>query len=305
MMAYIKKYLRAIYNVKYYILVFLFSFFIFFVMYFPGQSASNFIINNIATQTGVVITATGSDMSFVPNIGITVDSAKIKFSPTSPDLEIGESSFGLPLMSFLIFSPSLDIDSMVLGGTVDAKIYGIPIRANKKVDELLLDVNAKDVRLAEILKLFIPMFIDIDAKTTIKIEGALNGVNAAYSELNITADLENIKIKESNLFGIVIPETVVKSGRIQAAVTNGEFTIEKFILGGSTQPIDISVRGKMSLKGYMPYDFALSIKLSGDLDKNLGNLLSLLPPTARKADGTYMFRLKGDSRMPMPQVIPM
>jgi len=305
MMARIKKYSQAIYKLKYYILVFILSFIVFFVMYFPGQSASSFIISSIATQTGMAITATGNDMTFLPNIGVTVDSAKIKFSPTSQELEINKSSFGLPLMSFLIFSPSLEVDAQALGGAVDAKIYGIPIRPSKKVDELLLDINAKEVRLAEILKLFIPMLIDIDAKTTIKIDGALNTVNASYSELNINADLENIKIKESNLFGIIIPEAVMKTGKIQAAITNGEFTIEKFVLGGPNQPADISIRGKMSLKGNMPYDFALSVKLSGDLDKNLGNFLTMLPPAAKKTDGTYTFRLKGDSRTPIPQVIPM
>jgi len=305
MMSHIKKFLQAVFKVKYYILIFVLSFFIFFVIYFPGQSASNYIINNLSTQTGMPITATGNDMSFFPNIGVTVDTAKIKVSPTSQELEIAKSSFGLPIVSFLIFSPSLTIDSKALGGDINAKIYGIPIRSNKKVDELLLDINAKEVRLAEILKLFLPMLIDIDAKTTIKIDGALNTVNAAYSELNINADLDNIKIKESNLFGIMVPETTLKSGKIQAAVTNGEFTIEKFVLGGPNQPADISIRGKMSLKANMPYEFTLSIKLSGDLDKNLGNFLTMLPPTAKKPDGTYMFRLKGDSKTPIPQVIPM
>jgi len=305
MIAHIKKYLQAVYRIKYYILIFIFSFFIFFVMYFPGKSASNFIINNIATQTGMIITTIGNDMSFFPNVGLTVDSAKIKVSPTSQELEIGQSSFGIPLISFLILSPSLDIKAKALGGDIEAAVYGLPIRAKKKVDELLLDVTAKEIRLAEILKLVIPTLIDIDAKTTIKIDGALNTINTSYSELNINADLENVRIKESNIFGISIPATTIKSGKLQAAVTNGEFTIEKFVLGGATQPADISIRGKMSLKGSMPYDFALSIKLSGDLDKSLGNFLTMLPPQSKKPDGTYTFRLKGDSKMPIPQVIPM
>ncbi|MEI7620838.1 MAG: hypothetical protein WCJ57_04715, partial [Candidatus Falkowbacteria bacterium] len=93
MKAHIKKFLQAVYKVKYYILVFIFSFIVFFIMYFPGQSTSNFIISNLATQTGMLITATGNDMSFFPNIGVMVDSAKIKFSPTSQELEIGKSSF--------------------------------------------------------------------------------------------------------------------------------------------------------------------------------------------------------------------
>lgn len=304
MMGRIKEYFRALYKMKYYLLVFFLSFLVFFVAYFPGERMANYVIENIANQTGATISSSGNDMSLFPSIGVSVDSAKIKFSPTSQELTLGKSFFGIPLVSLIIFSPSLKIDSNVLGGNIDAKIYGIPLSSNKKVEELLLDINAHEIRLSEIMKQWMPL-IDIDAKTNVKVDGALNTVNTAYSELNINADLDNIRLKEANLFGIMIPNAVIKSGKLQAAVTNGELTIEKFTLGGPNQPVDISIRGKMSLKANMPYDFSLSIKLNGDMEKNLGSFLGMIPIQAKKPDGTYTFRLKGDSKMPIPQIIPM
>ena len=300
----IQEFFRALYRAKYYILVFGLSFLIFFVMYFPGERTANYIIDSIAAQTGATIVSSGPNMSFFPAIGVSVESAKIKFSPTSQDLSLGKSFFGIPVVSLLIFSPSLKIDANVLGGNIDAKIYGFPLSPSKKVEELLLDINAREIRLSEIMKQWMPL-IDIDAKTNLKVEGALNTVNSAYSELNISADLDNIRLKETNLFGIMLPNAVIKSGKLQAAVTNGEFTIEKFTLGGPNQPVDISIRGKMSLKLNRPYEFSLSIKFTGDMEKNLGSFLSMIPPQAKKPDGTYMFRLKGDSKMPIPQIIPM
>lgn len=304
MMGRIKEYFRILYKAKYYVLAFVLSFLVFFVMYFPGERMANYIIDSIATQTGATISSSGNNMSFFPAVGVSVDSAKIKLSPTSQDLTLGKSFFGIPLVSLLIFSPSLKIDANALGGNVDAKIYGIPLNSKKKVEELLLDINAHEIRLSEIMKQWFPL-LDIDAKTNLKVEGALNTVNNAYSELNINADLNDVRLKETNIFGIAIPNAVIKSGKLQAAVTNGEFTIEKFTLGGPNQPVDISIRGKMSLKANMPYDFSLSIKLTGDMDKNLGSFLSMIPPQAKKPDGTYTFRLKGDSKMPIPQIIPM
>lgn len=304
MMRYIKEYLHALYKVKYYVLAFFLSFLVFFVIYFPSERTANYIIDNIAAQTGTTISSSGNDMSFFPSIGVSVNSAKIKLSPASQDLTLGKSFLGIPVASLLIFSPSLKIDANIMGGRIDGKIYGIPLSSKKQVQELLIDINANEVRLSEIMKQWMPL-IDIDAKTNLKVEGALNTVNSAYSELNITGDLENIRLKEANLFGIMIPNAVIKSGKLQAAVTNGEFTIEKFTLGGSSQPVDISIRGKMSLKVNMPYEFSLSIKLTGDMEKSFGNLLGMLPPQAKKPDGTYMFKLKGNSRMPIPQIIPM
>jgi type II secretion system protein N len=289
---------------KYYILVFVLSFLVFFVVYFPGERMAGYIIDNIATQTGAAISSSGNDMSFFPSIGISVDSAKIKFSPASPELTLGKSFFGIPIVSLIIFSPSLKIDANVLGGNIDGKIYGIPLSSKKQVQELLVDINAHDIKLSEVMKQWMPL-IDIDAKTSVKVDGALNTVNTAYSELNINADLDNIRLKETNLFGIMIPNAVIKSGKLQAAITNGELTIEKFILGGPNQPVDISIKGKMSLKLNMPYDFSVSIKLTGDMEKNLGSFLGMIPAQAKRPDGTYTFRLKGDSKMPIPQIIPM
>ena len=296
--------LGALNKVKYYIILFIVSFVVFFIMYFPGQRAASFVIESIAKQTGMAITSIGEDMSFIPAIGVSVESAKIRTSPMNPEINIGKSFFGIPVISLLIFSPSLEINASAFGGDINADIYGIPLSSSKKVEEMLVDFEAKQVKLSEILKLWAPL-IDIEAKTDIKIEGALNMVSTNYSELNITADLSNVRFKESNIFGITIPDAVVKSGKLQAAVSNGELTIEKFVLGGVNQPVDISIRGKMSLKGNNPYDFALSIKLSGDMDKNLGNFLMLLPPQTKKSDGTYTFRLRGDTKAPIPQVIPM
>ncbi len=300
----IQNFFRALYKVKYYVLGFIFSFLVFLIIYFPGENTANYIIDNISTQTGAVIVSSGNDMSLFPSIGVSVESAKIKLSPASPDLTIGKSFVGIPLISLLIFSPSLKIDSNALGGNIDGKIYGIPLSSKKKVEELLLDISASEIRLSEVIKQWMPL-IEIDAKTNLKIEGSLNAINSAYSELNITGDLTNIRLKESNIFGVVIPNATIKSGKLQAAVTNGEFIIEKFSLGGPNQPADISAKGKMSLKLNRQYEFSLSIKLSGELASSLGNFLALLPPQSKKPDGTYTFRIKGNSRMPIPQIIPM
>jgi len=300
-MSSLKELLIKVYKLKYYILVFFVAFIVFFMVYFPSQRAASFVIDSVATQTGLVISSTGEDMSFFPAIGISVETANVKTAPMNPELKLGKSFFGIPILSLIVFSPSLKIETNSFGGDIDAKIYGIPLTPKKKIDELLIDLNAKDIRLGEILKQVFPM-VDLDAKTTLNVDGSVNAVNIAYSELNINADLENIHLK-----GVppLIPDIKVKSGKLKVAMTNGEITIEKLVLGGPNQPIDVTIKGKISLKANMPYDVTMNIKLGGDAEKDLGNFLSIIPAQAKKPDGTYSFRLKGTSKSPIPQVIPL
>lgn len=298
----IKSFFAKINKYKYYVIVFVVSFFVSFMLFFPGQRVAVYVIEHISSQTGMLITSSGEDILFIPSLGIFTEKAVVKTSPMMPEFNLENSFVGVPVLSLLVFSPSLKMKTNIMGGELNLKAYGIPLSASKKVTELIIDLEAQKLSLSKFLQAFFPL-LDIDADAKLKIDGMVNMGNSNYSDLNLNLELERIKIKESNLFGFLIPETNIKSGLMNGAISNGEFIIEKLQLGGPGQDVELSARGKMSLLASKPYDFSINIKLAGNVDKSFSSFLSMLPPQSKKPDGTYSFRVRGDARSPIPQFL--
>jgi len=87
-------------------------------------------------------------------------------------------------------------------------------------------------------------------------------------------------------------------------VTKGKILIAKLNFGSPADDLNLSVKGKISLKTNNPYDLNVKIKVSGDLAQQFGQFLAMLPAQAKNSEGFYNIRVRGDKRSPIPQIIP-
>lgn len=293
---------KRIYQMKYYILLFLVVFFLFFKIYFPGEKVARLILGTVAKQTGVIIIPEEPTISFFPSAGIKFNSAKVKIQDFPYGISLGNTSVGFSLLSLLMVSPAININTDSFQGNVKVKISGIPLNSSKKVDELYLKLSASGIQLKDFIKTVSP--VDIESKADVVLDGVINMVNPIYSDMNINVELNSIKIKESTLMGFNVPAANLKKGSLVAVFTKNELNITKLNLGGSNDELDLSAKGKVSMKLGNPYDITARLKLSGGLEKQFGSFLTFLPPETKKPDGAYNFRLKGDSKTPVPLITP-
>jgi len=293
---------KKIYQVKYYILLFVVIFFLFLKVYFPGEKIARLILGSVAKQTGVIIIPEEPTMSFFPSAGIKFNSAKVKIQNFPYGISLGDTSIGFSLLSLLVASPAININSDSFQGNVRVKISGIPLNSSKKIDELYIKLSANGIQLKDFLKTVLP--VDIESKADVVLDGVINMVNPVYSDMNINVELNGVRIKEANLMGFNVPAVNLKKGSFIAVFTKNEVSITKLNIGGSSDELDLSAKGKVSMKLNNPYDITVRLKLSGNLEKQFGSFLTFLPPETKKPDGAYNFRVKGDSKMPMPQITP-
>jgi type II secretion system protein N len=298
----ISGFFKKIYELKVHIIIFIAMFFLFFAFYFPDERFLKIIFSNISKQSGMTITPTEPQMTFFPALGIKFKSARISSSDERSNIDLGETSIGIPLTSIITFSPSMEIGSQSFKGEINAKILGIPIVPGRSMDELYLDVDSKGLQLDQIIK---DQPLDINALVDLTVQGTLNTVNPSYSDLDITSTLSKIQIKQGNIMGFPIPSVLIKNGDIAIAVSKGEILIAKLNFGSPTDDLNLSVKGKISLKTNNPYDLNVKIKIAGDLATQFGQFMMMLPPQAKNSEGFYNIRIRGDKRSPIPQIIPM
>lgn len=298
----LKDFFKKVYEVKYYIILFVVFFLIFFTVYFPQDKVLRILFLNITRQTGMNIMPSDPKMNFFPNIGLEFKSAKIKSPDDSVNIDLGETSLGLPITSIITFSPALEVESKSFRGNITAKILGIPLNPKKQPDELYVDIVTKGVLLNEFLKL---KTININAIMDLNVQGSLNLVNPSYSDLDIVASMNKIQIKEGNVMGFPIPGISIKTGELAVAVAKSEIIITKMNFGAPSDELNLSVKGKISLKINRPYDLTVKLKIAGNLEQQFGQFLAMLPAQAKNAEGFYNIRIKGDTRSPIPQITPL
>lgn len=297
----IKDVFSSIYNMKFYIIIFVAAFLVFFVIYFPQEQVIRMVFNNISAKVGKEIIPSEASVSFFPAIGIDFKSARISGSNNNSDIYLGETSIGIPLTSIITFSPSLDVSSRSFKGEIEAKILGLPIKPGKSPDEIYLDMESKGLLLSEMLK---DQVLNIDALVDLAIQGNLNLVNPSYSDVDITSTLSRIQIKEAKIMGFPIPNVSIKKGEIAVAVAKNEIIIAKMNLGTPSDDLNLYVKGKISLKMNNPYDLNIKLKVTGELAQQFASFLAMLPIQAKNAEGFYNIRIKGDKRSPIPQITP-
>jgi len=297
-----KDILKKIYQLKFHIIFFTIAFLFFFIMYFPKEQVIKIILNNLSASTGTEIIPTEPSMTFFPSLGIDLKSATIKTPDNKIKWDIGETSLSIPLTSIITFSPAIEFRTKAFNGEVNTKILGLPLRPGKQVDEIYIDLESKKISLNELIK---NQLIDVDAVMDLSIQGNLNLVNAAYSDLDITSTLSNIQIKEGNIMGFPIPATSIKKGELAVAVSKNEVIIAKMNLGATDDDLNLFIKGTVSLKINNPYDLNIKIKVSGTLAQQFGSFLGMLPAQAKNSEGFYNIRVRGDKRSPIPQITPL
>ena len=294
--------LKKIYQLKFHIIFFVVAFLFFFIMYFPKEQVIRIILNNLSVSTGTEITPVEPTMTLFPSLGIDLKSATIKTPDNKIKWDIGETSLSMPLTSIITFSPAVEFKSKAFNGEVNTKILGLPLRPGKQVDEIYIDLESKGVSLNEIVK---NQLIDVDALMDLSVQGNLNLVNAAYSDLDITSHLSKIQIKEGNIMGFPIPGVSIKTGEIAVAISKNEVIIAKMNLGAPDDDLNLFVKGTISLKINNPYDLNIKIKIAGSLAQQFGSFLGMLPAQAKNTEGFYNIRVRGDKRSPIPQITPL
>jgi type II secretion system protein N len=292
---------KNIYAMKFNIMIFILAFLFFFAFYFPDERFLRIIFSSVSKQTGMNITPNEPEMMYFPALGVKFKSARITSADEKSKTELGESSLGVSLASIITFSPAMEINSKSFQGDINAKILGIPINPKRSLDELYLDIDSKGIRLDELVK---NQPIDVNAIVDLAVQGTLNLINPAYSDIDITSSLSKIQIKEGNIMGFPIPNVFIKNGEIAVAVKKGEILIAKLNLGAPNDDLNLSIKGKISLKTNNPYDLSIKLKVAGDLAQQFGQFLTMLPAQAKNSEGFYNIRVRGDKRSPIPQIIP-
>jgi len=297
----IKALFIKIYKLKIHILVFILSFLFFMVVFFPEDKAISMILSTISQQTGVKITPQDPNLDFFPSISMSASSAKVNVPSNKNVIELGNTSIGVPLSSIITFSPAVEMNSDSFKGNINARILGIPMNPSRRLEELYVDIDSKGLDLKTIVQ---DLPLDVNALVDLAIQGNFNIITPIFSDLDITAALSKIKIDEGNLMGFPIPEISIKSGKIGLALDKGDLVIAMFDLGSPNEDISLSVKGKISLKANKAYDLNVKLKLAGQLEKQFGQFLTMLPPQSKNSEGFYNIKVSGNQRMPMPQITP-
>ncbi|MBN1114021.1 MAG: type II secretion system protein GspN [Oligoflexia bacterium] len=300
----VKNFFMMLYNIKYYVAIAILAFFIFLRLYFPDELVIKLVMDNIYQQTGLFVEPVSPSISFFPSVGISFESAKLKLQNREEKIVLGPSKVKISLLSILMFAPTARFSTESFEGRVSGKISGLPVNPSGKPDELGIDIEGEGIQLYKIIKNFIP--VDIHAKSDFKVRGAVNAVNYAYSDLQIDVTLSNIVVSEGNVMGMTFPGMGLKSGNFSGSFVKSELLVSRLSMGGKSDDLDLSMSGKMVMKFNNPYDFTVSLKIGGNLEQQFGQFLSFGPLTkARKPDGYYRFKLKGDFRTPIPAITPL
>ncbi len=298
----LRSFFQRIYKMKYYILLFLVAFVVFFRMAFPDEKVARSLFETIRAQTGIILEPDNPKFSFIPYFGVSFDSAKLRFSENDNNIILGKTKVGISPLSLMLFSPALKVDSESFRGTIQIKISGFSI-TGQPVDELFIKMYAADIQLRDIIK---PKYaLDIFATTDLNVEGFINLRNVMYSDISAEGTLGDVRSSEGTNVGFfALPPFSVKKGEFSFMLQKSDFTVGRFILGGAGDDRDGSIRGKWSSRSKQ-YEFNVKMRFAGQLEKTIGSFTALLPPAAKKPDGYYNFRLSGDGRTPIPNINPL
>jgi type II secretion system protein N len=300
-MSKIKTFFIKLYQVKLHIFVFVFSFLFFMIIFFPEDKAINILLSTISKQTGIKIDPEEPSLGFFPSLSIGANSAKINIPQQKDMIQLGETLIEVPLSSLITFSPLVQIKSDSFKGNINARILGIPINPARRLEELYLDIDSSGLDLKTILK---DLPIDINALVELLVQGNFNIINPAFSDLDISANLSKIKVEEGLFMGFPVPEISIRSAKIAIALDKGEVIIAMFDFGSPNEDINLSLKGRVSLRANKAYDLNLKLKLAGQLEKQFGQFLTMLPPGSKNSEGFYNIKISGNQRMPMPQISP-
>jgi type II secretion system protein N len=294
----IKKILNLLYKSKFHILIFSLSFFIFFIFFFPSDVVINYTLNKINDNKHFSFTPEDSSLTVFPNIGFKFTRAKLTFSDGKV-LNINKGKLGLSIISIFTFSPVIKADVFAFRGNFKLNLSGFSFFKLNQLDELDLDLLISNIYFSRPLTDFINF--DLTALINGKLNGKLNLAQSMYSSLNFDFKLDNIKLNKNVIQGIDIPQLEISNGILKGGFSRGDLSFDNLSIGSNDEDLMLSLRGRIKTTYQKPYDFIISLKLAGELEKEYGGILKLGPVSQyQNTEGVYNFKIKGDMRNPIP-----
>lgn len=293
----IKEIYKFLYKAKMYILIFFFSFSLFFILYFPSDIVINLVLNKINSIDDISFTPASTELTLIPNLGFKFTRARLTVDG-GKSIDISKGKIGVSLFSLISFSPKVIAQIYVFRGDINFTISGLSYFSVP--DEVNLDLEIKDIMLNK----NITDFIGFDFKTLVNgtINGNINIMNAMYSNLQFDLLMDKVKINKNTIMGFEVPEVNISKGVIKGNYGKGDISFDDLSIGSSSDDLMLSIRGKIKTKYQKPYDLVVNLKLAGELDTQYGSILKLGPVSQfQNAQGIYSFKMSGDMRSPMPK----
>jgi len=301
----VKEIFLYIYALKYHILVFVFSFLVFFNVFFPDEAAVKFILKTVYTQTQVKIDPLEPKLSLFPTVGIGFISADVTLSDKLTKIKLGETTFGISFLSLITMSPKMVLSSNSFGGEINGSVLNIPLSSNSDVVEVDIDVSLQSIKTKEVLALF-KKPLDIAGILDGSIQGRLNLINFAYSNIEFDFSIKDASLNKIEVVGIPIPDFRVSKALFKGMFFKSDLNIRTFKLGSASEQIDLDSSGKIKFLYQRPYEFKIKLKLAGELEKQFGAFLNIGPLAQMKAENGYLnFKASGDAASPIPQLTPL
>lgn len=298
----IKLFLKKIYEIRYYILVFSFLFLIFFRAFFPDTTLINFIFHNLSTNSSYLFDHKDTELNFFPSLGI--ESSYLKaYKKNGSSFIFNNTSINIPLLSLLFFSPEVEFEGETFDGSIEAYISDVPLVINNNTN-FLFSIVLEKINLASVLKNVIPKYLNLDITSNLAgtIDGEVFPLSTKLSKINLNLSFDKIHLFPTKIMNIEIPEIKLKKGFFKGAVIKSVLNIEKLVLGSKKEDLFLSLTGKIALTYNKPYDFRIKISSKGKVKDILD--LSLLSLGAKEKNGMFTFRAVGDTKNPIPEIKP-
>ena len=299
----IKKFLKSLYQIKLYIIIFIF----FLVVFVRFEVKDNYIINSvlstISNETGMSIEQTGGELSFFPSLGITFKKLVLDSKNFPSQIKLKNTKIFVPLLSLLLFSPELDLKTEGFGGKLEIYLSDIPLsvdRTSSVVVSLILD----NIILNKIVEFIIPDYMNIDLQASMSgaIDGRFNVLDTLSSNIDISLNLASIGIPSANVMSIKIPNIMLKKGSIVANLKNKKVNVSKLELGGKGDDIELKTKGNFLFNKDMPYNFSVRLKTAGEIKSSTETFLIMAGDADKQ--GFYNFNIKGSKKALIPQITP-
>ena len=135
---------------------------------------------------------------------------------------------------------------------------------------------------------------------TINILGALSDPTSLNGLIDLK--LKNLKLDEQNLMGFQLPTLLVTEGTILIEIQNGKLLMKKVQLGKGADDLKLDLSGDIVLNRNLnssTLNLRTGFSLSDRVKQSLALLDSIIGP-AKKADGSYAYKLTGTFSSPFP-----
>lgn len=305
----------------------LFMFVVFFVMIFvwifPFSDLSDFVTDQVASQTqGQVFVQFGNlDFGILPTFSIQGEDVLID-SSQFPTLHVDEVRFWPSLMSLLSSAqdptqiPNFSVRTKGLfKGDLSASVSSGK-GSNKDIPMKLIQVEGKKLDLAEISPI---ASLPLKLQGRASLEGIIN-IDPQFQvqpEGDIALTGEKVRIPPGNvptqMGPLFLPGFSWSSINAKSRLSNGVIYVEQATLGQPGDALYLRLKGQLGApiqpRGFMVrnFDLKMDLQINPQLAKELGPFLSFIDRFKRSsgANSRYVFRAVSNSPGSPPDLLPL